>query len=196
MKILKQKKILKKEFLSALSSAEDILKHAENMAEEIIQNAKIEAEALKQESRNAGFEQGMAEAASKIISASRYREKVIEKFKDEIIELSVSIAEQIIREQIKVNPSLVNRIFQKAISEIEDKDLVTVYVNPEDVVSAEILVAGREGGNRIAKVVRVVADDSINRGGCVIESASEHVDARIETQLDAVRKALLGNESD
>lgn len=45
-----------------------------------------------------------------------------------------------------------------------------------------------------AQHVEVAADDSVERGGCVLHGRGGRIDARIETQLDRLADVLLGRE--
>ena len=69
---------------------------------------------------------------------------------------------------------------------------VVLRAHPEDLAAIE-----RERPRWLARVaagvdVRVVADPSIGRHGCVVETPVGRLDARLHTQLDALERALRG----
>lgn len=71
---------------------------------------------------------------------------------------------------------------------------VVVRVHPEERESLE-LVAGQiieQFGQ--SKHVRLVADESVDRGGCVVQTEAGQVDGRIETQVSRIAEELLGSE--
>ena len=69
-------------------------------------------------------------------------------------------------------------------------DWVRVRVHPDDAAAVtarrDALAARAPRG----AALEVVADESVGRAGCVIETAFGRVDARLETQLAALERAL------
>jgi flagellar biosynthesis/type III secretory pathway protein FliH len=51
------------------------------------------------------------------------------------------------------------------------------------------LLASGEG----VREIMIETDDTVERGGCIIESASGNIDARIATQLAQIETALFGS---
>jgi flagellar biosynthesis/type III secretory pathway protein FliH len=66
-------------------------------------------------------------------------------------------------------------------------------VHPDDWAAVE---AARPAlAARLAKAVelRLVVDAEVGRHGCVVESAAGRLDARLDTQLAALEKAVFGH---
>ena len=65
-----------------------------------------------------------------------------------------------------------------------------VRVHPDDtaaVIARRDTLAGRAPP---AAAIEIIADESVGRHGCVVETAVGRVDARLATQLDALERAL------
>jgi flagellar biosynthesis/type III secretory pathway protein FliH len=80
---------------------------------------------------------------------------------------------------------------QKAFACLDESDRVTVRCHPDD---AEFLRASiARPGSEIAgsRRVKLVADDGVQPGGCLVETELGVVDARVEQQLRILRGSLL-----
>ena len=73
-----------------------------------------------------------------------------------------------------------------------ERDSVRLRVHSDDLAA---FGAGR--AEWLAEIgvqaeVRLVADDSVGRCGCIVETAVGRVDARLDTQLEALERAVRG----
>ena len=87
------------------------------------------------------------------------------------------------------NPDLIRSVVRQALERVLG-DRITVSLSPEDYRS---LVAGEhEFKDVIDRTKRLMfrEDETVAKGGCVVETEVGTIDARIETQLEAIRKAL------
>jgi flagellar biosynthesis/type III secretory pathway protein FliH len=66
---------------------------------------------------------------------------------------------------------------------------VTIRVNPRDFQIIERHHATRSS-SPLSEAVKLVEDPLIGRGGCVIETESGTIDARIEEQLREIEKGF------
>jgi flagellar assembly protein FliH len=73
-----------------------------------------------------------------------------------------------------------------------DKDGITVRLNPEDYRYMMEINPGTIDGFDEIRNMSIVEDNSIRRGGVVIDTSSGEVDARLDQQLHEVRKAMSG----
>jgi flagellar biosynthesis/type III secretory pathway protein FliH len=67
---------------------------------------------------------------------------------------------------------------------------ITVHLNPED--HKVITASNEEFRDAFDRTKRIVfkEDEAIMKGGCVVETEVGTIDARLETQLKAIKKAL------
>jgi flagellar assembly protein FliH len=61
-------------------------------------------------------------------------------------------------------------------------------VHPEDLAAVE--EARARWGANASLIVRLVADATVGRHGCVVETPVGRVDARLQAQLQALERAL------
>ncbi|MBS1210623.1 MAG: flagellar assembly FliH family protein [Proteobacteria bacterium] len=96
---------------------------------------------------------------------------------DEIQALAIEIARQVVRETISVKPETILAVAREALLSLPQQTAV-IRAHPDDVqLLRRYMEDHYEGvGHRIAE------DDSITRGGCIIESAGGQIDAQLETR--------------
>jgi len=106
------------------------------------------------------------------------------------VELALAIAEKVVSHEISVNKETVLGILKEALKKVVDQEKIKIRINKLDIQLIN------ESGYRISELtgnikdVVVEGDDTISRGGCVIETGFGSIDARIESQLEAVGDLL------
>lgn len=199
----------------AEEEAQSLLEAARREAEALIEKARTEAEALAAAAREAGQregyetglvrgrEEGLAEirreAAALVEKAERFltqaleeRKRILEESRDDILKLVLKFAEKIVRSEIRADRGAILRTLEAAIKLINDHRRAVIRVHPRDLELA------REGmGNFLqffpsSAEVEVRADETVEPGGCLIETEAGDVDARVETQLAELAEKLEG----
>jgi flagellar biosynthesis/type III secretory pathway protein FliH len=107
------------------------------------------------------------------------------------IALALKMAEQIVGRAVALAPDVMTEIVGVALEACRPRgDWVRVRVHPDDAAAVtarrDALAARAPAG----AALDVVADEAVGRHGCVIETAVGRVDARLETQLAALERAL------
>ena len=111
-----------------------------------------------------------------------------------LVSLAVSISRKVIKSVAEASPAVAEENVREAVKLTGSASDVVVRVHPEERESLE-LVAGQiieQFGQ--SKHVRLVADESVDRGGCVVQTEAGQVDGRIETQVSRIAEELLGSE--
>lgn len=161
-------------------------------------------EAFKQgktEGLRIGIEKGNAEAASvykKNIGEIQQNVasflKKIEDSKKEIfshsehiiLKLCMEISRKIIASEISTRQDVILSVTRKALSYIAEREKLVIRVAPDDL---KILNDNRDFWEPVTeklKDVIVEPDERVNKGGCIIESNSGTVDARLGIQMDEI----------
>lgn len=188
MKVLKDRKILKKDFIRALERGDEVVGMADRIARDIVHEARSEADAIREAARAEGFEAAKAEAAGIVISAGRARDTLLKKFEGHVIDLALEAASMIVKKARELDPAAVEEVYRRALAAAQPVGPVRIRVAPGDYETA-LTLAAPEGETSWS--VSVVRDASVGEGGCIVESEAGMVDSRLETQIEAVRRALL-----
>jgi len=171
----------------------------------IIEEAKKKASLIESEAYEKGFAQGEKDGfemgtkkVEKILDRIHgtlqdivaYGQEFIKRYEKEILHLICAIAEKVVRGGVNVDNQIVREAILEAFSLAADRSKVTVRVNPEEVEYVkEIRPEFFDRINEL-KSITVESDPSITRGGCFMETAFGNVDARLETQLEKITKAV------
>ena len=102
----------------------------------------------------------------------------------------LDIARQVIRTEVGQNPEIVQNVVRNAIRRVTDKSQVRIRVSVGDAGTVremrDDLLAVLDGLQNL----EIVDDRRVGPGGCVIETQAGTIDAKIETQLAEVARAL------
>jgi len=148
-----------------------------------------------------GFEEGMAKGLAKVNEEierlnsllKQISEEKAQLYKDverEVVELSIAIAERVVGAISERDRERILDIVKRAIGSLSDKSEVTIYISIEDepvlLEAKDRILQGIEGK------FKIVADPNIPKGGCIVQGKTGRIDALLSTQLEEVRKRLLG----
>jgi flagellum-specific ATP synthase len=104
--------------------------------------------------------------------------------------LSVVAARQLIRKEISRRPELTANIARRALQLVKGMENLRIKAHPADGAIIGELLAEMSPGKRPAESVQIIADPTIQQGGCQIESDFGTIDARIDKQLGAMIDSL------
>ncbi len=185
----------------------DPLEEARQQAREILERARAEAEALREQARAEGREQGRAEALEAvrreaaeraerlealIRELSGYKSRLYQEARQQVVELTLSLVEKLLGPLTEDLSGVVVRVVERALQVLADRETVTIRVHPDDlqtVLEAKPqLLETFDGIRQLA----VVEDPGVHRGGCQIQTPTAEIDARLETQLEEIVRAVRG----
>jgi flagellar biosynthesis/type III secretory pathway protein FliH len=113
--------------------------------------------------------------------------------RDAALLLARKMAEKIVGRAVELDPQVMADIASQALLASRARgSTVVLRVHPEDLAAVETAQPQwleREG---TPAEVRMVADETVGRYGCVVETAVGRVDARLATQLDLLERVLGG----
>ncbi len=185
-----KQKIIKNQIVSAQMEAVRILEEAEGFAAEIRREALIEAENLRTEAYRAGTENALTEFERNLIETREIRERVWRETEKDLLRLAVRLAEKIVGREIKKDDKTIIDIISTALQNARQQEKLTIRVNPTDLPTVEREAEKFSLGGRV-QFIDLVADPRVTASGCLIESEVGTIDARLETQLRVLERALL-----
>ena len=161
---------------------------------------------LQEEAYKEAFDQGLAEGRKAgQVEVRAQVEKLAGMFHDlakpfevldaeverELLTLAMALARQIVRRELKTDPTQIIGIVRDAIAAlpVAARD-VRVHLHPEDAAVVREHLAPTES----ERAWVLVEDPVMARGGCQITTATSRIDARLETRLAAILSELMGTE--
>lgn len=164
----------------------------------LISRAREEAESIKEAAAKEGYQEGLsmakndlAEIKNSIISFLSAKQEVFEYIAPDILEISVDIAQKIIKKEIQQDPSFIlNNILDilKGLSKEEAK--VTLKVNPSQVALLKQEIPNVVNQVGLDAKILIVPDEEITEGGCMVTTTNGVIDATIDAQLAVISEAL------
>lgn len=118
--------------------------------------------------------------------------KVISKYEDEIANLSIEIAEKIIRNEIDLKDDLISAIIKDVIKDYRNVEWIKLYISDKDNVAVIEADKGlTDELKKIAKDIKIEVLDELEKGSAIVESADRIIEASIDTQLKNLKEMVL-----
>lgn len=214
---LDRERDLREELESLKKQREEERKSLDEERKTLRIEAEQEASRLGEKARQEGFLKGHGEglARGEAQVESRVRLEYQERF-GELLELLTSVREclerdmealsdrkgpmfvrlwqamlkRFIRREVELDGETALRVFREVSGRISDRTKIRVFLNPKD----RDLYSLREREfleiRRVAEQFDLIADEGIERGGCLVETNLGVYDARLTSQLEAVDREI------
>jgi len=172
---------------------------------EFIEEVEEKPKEIGQQAYIEGFAKGekdAIESGKKILEPvlNSFREALLEleKIKKEIclnaeketVELALAIAKKIVGYEVATNKEVILRVVKEALKKVVDHERIKIRISPSDLQVCKN--AKFQFSDLIDNIESITfeEDDTILDGGCVIETDSGDIDARIEKQLQVVEETF------
>ena len=120
------------------------------------------------------------------------RENFMEQLAPQVVSIARAVSERVALRECQSDPDLIARVAREALGHVASSQTITIIVNPEDMaIVQEHKPELIEAYARIEEI-HLVADDSIERGGCQIDAQSTIVDASFQAMIERALEALDG----
>jgi flagellar biosynthesis/type III secretory pathway protein FliH len=158
------------------------------------------------EGKHAGYEQGKTEQQKEtqrvvqqfedaIKQAVSQRRQLLEETRQQALELILKIARKVTFDAVQVDPSLTLKIIHGVIDQLIDKSNLTVRVNPAHLDTIKNDLGHFLPDSAEVMTIRLEPDARVKIGGCLIDTSSDSIDARIESQFLLIEQSLLSQKA-
>ncbi len=149
------------------------------------------------EGQRAGFESGTKKVDPVIHSLCQalgqlqnIHQEIRQEIEKEVVQLALAIAKKIVCHEIKTNQETVVCVAREALSRMENPGKIKIKLNPEDLQFINDAKSQLSHFLHHVDNIRFEAADSIQSGGCLIETDTGDIDARIEKQFQAIEETF------
>ena len=195
-------------------SEKEILDKARNQAQQILGDAREQAEILRERSYREGYDQGLKEGfqeahreqremldaeirsfqediAKVLESVSIEKTKMLEKYVDDLKRISLAVAEKIVQTSLQSSGDIVKRMILAATDKITRKQWAKIYITKcETGVSMEVDAEFLDALSGLSDNIKIITMDNGEAGTCIIELPDEIIDASVSTQLENIKDIL------
>ena len=119
------------------------------------------------------------------------RLSLVESAGEDLVQLAIRIAERLVHQAIEADPEIVIRQTRRAVAMVMNPHRVSVRAHPDDVSILESITPEIMASVAACEAIDVAGDETVARGGVVVQSGDGQVDARIATQIDRIATSLL-----
>lgn len=193
------------------SRADEYLQAVRREAGKIVQEAHRQAEEVRRAAEQAGH-QAAKEAANRVLDekvAQRMQtilpalQKAIDQVVDQrahwymrcestLVRLATKIAERLVRREVSQHPQIQVAWIRECLEMASGAATVTLRLHPHDFegLGSQVARVATEVG-RLAPP-EVIADDTIERGGCLLQTEFGSIDMQLAAQLARIEEELGG----
>ncbi len=188
--------VIDREVLDASGRARQIIEEAKGdatrikaEAKELLGQVQAEMERAKKEGYDLGYQEGLKQGLEMLQRVKELRQKLFDDNEREMVKLVFEIAEKIIGREFRENDKAIMNVIRLAISDAVG-DKIVVHLNPQDYEKIKKNEAELYQKIESGKTLVFREDDTVKVGGCVVETDIGTIDAQLDTQLNAIKKAL------
>lgn len=198
---------------NAESKSQVVVQAANTEAENIIENAKKKAEkeyeAIKKQAYEEGFKKGEQDGLYKFqndaseglksldtLAASSFelKKNIIDSASRDIVDLVIAIADKVCHK--KFDEEVLHDITLDAIKQLNDKENITIIVNPALIDNINNLVSKfREEIPKLG-TLKILEDNSLSADGVIVETPNTRLDSRVSVQIAEIAEKMLTGTDD
>ena len=166
----------------------------------LVSRAQEESENIKKSAFEEGYRAGLEKCNADLekfrqsLNAFMTAKKdVFEYIAPDILEISVDIAKKIIKREVDADPQiLIDTIVDILKTTSKNEPKIIIRVRPQAVQFIKDTIPNITYQYGIDSKISIVADPSVEEGGCIFQTNNGIVDASIDTQIEIIKKALEG----
>lgn len=216
-RLFQQKEEIERKILEAKKTYEKIIEDMELKKQAIINEANEKSKAIEKRAYELGYEQGLKngyedgykesyeqniekaineseaikqEGYTTLLNIKSEAKNYIKLNKEKILQLSISIAEQVLREKFK-DESLMSKMIENIIDEYDLKKDLVIKVNSNYSEGLAKSIEDKIKKENLSQKIFVISDSSIEEGNAEIETESGRLIVGIDSVLDKVKEELL-----
>ena len=206
------------------AKANEILSKAENQSQIVVQTANTEAtriieearkkaqkeyDSIKEQAYKEGFSKGEKDGLEKFkidshealksletLASSSFdmKKNIIDSATLDIVELVTTIADKVCH--AKFDTKTLYKITIDAIKQLNDKENITIIVNPKLVNNINELVEHFKQEIPKLQSIKILEDNSVSPDGVIVETLNTRLDSRISAQIAEIAQNMLTGAND
>jgi flagellar assembly protein FliH len=186
--------------VQAQAEADKIRAQARQEIEALHQQALVDAEAARQQGWEAGYAkatqevqeeatQALATAAEIVRAVKEWRLSALPACEGQVVEIVREIARVIFGEGVALDGEALQIYFNRLLEHAQNFGDLKVFTHPTDAAQLDSSWRQVQFSLRGSQI-QIIPSENVKRGGCYIDGQMGVLDARIETQLNAVLQAI------
>ncbi len=184
---------------------EELIRQAQDEANVILERAAAELQALREQAYREGY---LAGSATGMVDAHSEMDPFLEKLaglasqaqidytrmikdaEDAVVGLALGVAEKLVYREISLDRSLVSAVVRQILESDVARVAMRLRLNPDDVEMVRRFWAEAYTPGSALASVEMAGDLRVGPGGCMVETATGVIDARVETRIAEITRAF------
>jgi flagellar assembly protein FliH len=148
-----------------------------------------QGEKAGQEIAERQVESVMRRYAETVLEVGRLKPTLYSQVEREVVRLALEVAKKVVHREIHADQEIIQTLVRVALGHVAEKSAVTVRLHPVDY---NYLLEHRAELSNVSdgRGIVLLADKSIERGGCLIQTECGDIDARIEEEFREIERAF------
>lgn len=175
----------------------------------VVEGARAEADAIREQARAEGLALGRAEGAAAVrdealahlgpavqalhaavAALEAERAALADRVEAGAVELALELAGKVVAGAVEARPEIVLDVVRGALRCFMERDRVQILVNPDDLGIVRDAIDGLAAELGGIEHVEVQEERRIGRGGAIVRTATAQVDAGLESKLQRAREVV------
>lgn len=178
---------------------------AKKQAEQLVADARSEADGIRDAARQEGHAEGVAQAQAAVaaerqsekmavedslVTLSRAKDEIFSQLEESVLDLSMYIAERIIKTEVAKNDEIFVNIVKNTLKRLKNQTEITIKVGKEEYEKLHG-EAGQEFMQELSNSgINIKQDLALDNGDLVVETEYGTINAGIRTQLKRLGYAM------
>lgn len=119
-----------------------------------------------------------------------FKEALLGQMEENLTALALAVARQLMEREVHAEPEVVANLVRKALSHFPLDQKLRIRLHPADLSGMSREQSGGQAPVAGGREVRWIPDETIARGGCMVEGPERIVDGRVETALERIYRTV------
>jgi len=190
LQIPPNKKIIPADEFSLLLSAKELLEDAKKESLEYRKEITKECEQLREEAQKEGFEAGLKTFNLQIALLEEEIKMQKARMQKKIASLATAAVKKIIGKELETHPEVIVDLVTTALKAVSQHKKVAIYVNKKELAFIEKERDKIKKNFEHLETLTIAARENVAPGGCVIETEAGIINAQLDNQINALKKAF------
>ncbi len=183
-------KVIPAKDFSVLLETKLLIEHAQKDIVLYKQKVEKESKKLRAQAKQQGFDEGLEQFSTYITDLEKKMLFWYSELQKKVLPLALQAAKKIVNQQLSLDPETIVRIVSETLKSVKQSPDITIYVNKLD---KEILEANKPTLKKNLEQVKtftIQERDDVEQGGCVIETDSGIINAKIDKLWESLEQAF------
>jgi len=183
-------KVIPAKDFSVLLETKLLVEHAQEDIALYKQKVEKECKKLRARAKQQGFNEGLEQFSTYITDLEKKVLFWYSELQKKVLPLALQAAKKVVSQQLSLDPETIVRIVSETLKSVKQSPDITIYVNKLDKDILEENKPTLKKNLEQVKIFTIQERDDIEQGGCVIETDSGIINAKIDKLWESLEHAF------